>query len=560
MSVLLAALSSELVKIAESEKHEQKPSYLRAVVAGLPVVAAQAASDVPESMIERGTENLIRKGGGLPSVGAAGHLGALRFGSRIGAGALTTPIFLSGMQDISQAKSKKDEHRGMAKLLTAGAAYATLRGGIEAGLDPAMKHLSKGEKLKRIVGPKTLMGLGAAGMTGMTVGRALQDHGKKDHKDAYLKPAAIGAALAGGKGLVEGIGAYGIKDITKSPRLRWEIGSRVGGKAAAGAASTLFLTQLMKRVLPGKEKKSEVSTPTGPTPAGLNAQTASWAKSAATPQLQQFYQGLDARGGERSPSMRAATYAVHDELTARGVALPALQMRKDVESRSHPTGMVDVAVLMGVATAPTLAWSALNTLPQSDRDRVLVDELDRLYVQNKIQTFHEVDGKTVQRGQGVALPDRARIAVARDVDPAELAHEIGHVRSGELRRGTLQGNLAREAHSIGSAAAVLIPLYVVGSSTDRSYTTKEELRSKANALSAMGVVAAAAQVPNLAEEALASAKGVAYLHSAGATKRELVEKTIKVLGPAFGTYAAPAAIPFVAAALLRHRAASDRKT
>lgn len=549
MSVTLAAFASEFVKIAEAQKHEQKPGYLRAVVAGLPVVTAQALSDIPEGAIERGTENLIRRAGSLKAHGSASHLGGLRFASRIGAGAITTPLFISGMQDISAAKSKKDENRGLSKLLAAGAVYTGFRSGIESKFDPAVSHLPSAQKFKRVIGPKALMGIGGAALTGLTVGKSLQDKGKKESfSNEYLKPAAIGAVLAGGKGAVEGGLEHGFKNLAHSPKARWAVGARVGGKAVAGAAATLFLSRLMKKVL-GKEKKASappVSAP--PSAAELNTSVSAWARTATPEQLSKFYEELKVRGAERSPANRAAFYAVHDELTSRGAKLPPLTSRGDVDERIKVAPLADASLLLGIAAAPTVAWLALQSIPESVRDRALVDALDRTYIQGKIERL--VDAP---RGFGTASAAPPIIRASPDVGSVELAHEIGHATAGKLRQATTLTHLAGQAQTLGAVASILLPTLIVGTAGDGTYATKEELEAKAKAAGAIGVVSGALQLPGLAEEAVASVKGLKYLSSVGASKSELAVSAAKLL-PAYGSYLVPATIPFIAASLLRRKA------
>lgn len=256
----LSAFASALVKIANDESHERKkPGYLRAVATGLPFVAAQAVSDIPESMIERGVQNKILQRGGLPPAGKLLNTGLLRFGSRIGAGAFTTPIFLSGMHDITNQKNKYDERKGVAKLMAAGGLYAGLRGGIEAKFDTELAHIPMQTRLKKVVGFKTLRGIGAAAATGVMLGRNLREQRSTDNPtfmQKYVKPALIGSAMAAGSSVVEGALTEGFK----TPEARLRIGAKVGGKMVAGAAATLFLSQLMKRFMPHEKKAAQKNT------------------------------------------------------------------------------------------------------------------------------------------------------------------------------------------------------------------------------------------------------------------------------------------------------------
>lgn len=559
MSVVTTAFSSELVKISESQKKDTQPSYLKAVVAGLPVVAAQAASDVPEGMIERGVQNRILKLGKLPPAGGLLNIGGVRFASRIGAGAFTTPLFVSGMGDIAHAKNKKDEKKGLAKIVAAGGVYAGLRGGIEAGLDSEYRHMPVLDRLKRVAGPKAFRGIASAAATGVMVGRGLRK--QKNEKNPslvtrYAAPAAIGAGMAGLGGLYEA----GIAEGFRTPQARWRVGAKVGGKAVAGAAATLFLSELMKKVLSGKEKKAEAKTsgmPTGPGPSEMNSRVAAWAKSADTKQVKDLYDDLAARGAETSPSSRAVFYALHDELTSRGVRLPDPKLRGSV-SKVKSTTVVDTVLLASAAVAPSLIWEGISSLPDTQRDGVLRDALDRLYLQNKIEVLnHYGNGSDIPKGRGFALPSESKIYVSKSVNPAELAHEIGHVRAGSFRKTLLQGVASAKAHAAGAVVSTVVPIYVLASSMDKSFATKQEVDAKKNLLVGIGAAAGIAQAPRIAEEAIASAKGMKYLANAGATYGELASAAAR-LTPAFATYAAPAVLPFAAAALIRRRANKEK--
>lgn len=553
MSVVTTAFSSELVKISESQKKDKQPNYLKAVVAGLPVVAAQAASDVPESIIERGVQNRILKAGKLPSAGSLVNVGGVRFASRIGAGAFTTPLFVSGMGDIASAKNKKDENRGLAKIVAAGGVYAGLRGGIESAIDTEYKHMPMLDRLKRVAGPKAFRGIASAAATGVMVGRGLRKQKSEKNPSVmtrYVAPAAIGAGMSGLGGLYEA----GIAEGFRTPQARWRVGAKVGGKAAAGAAATLFLSELMKKVLPGKEKKAEAVPSNTPTPANLNTQISSWARSANTPDILSFYSDIKARGGERSPSSRSAYYALHDELRRRGEKVDTLEVRDRVSGKVKNVNLADASKALLVISAPGIAFSYINSLPATDRDRVLSDALDNLYVQDKIRKYTSFEDKPLSRGEGRAYLRDNAIVISKDADPAELAHEIGHIRAGGLRKATLQSAAADATYKIGRAMSIAVPTAAYLTSLDKSYATPDELKSKANAVAAMGLVAAAAQSPVLLEEGIASTKALAYLKRSGATNSEVVEKAVKVLAPAFGTYVAPAALPFIAAALIKRRA------
>lgn len=552
MPVDTTAFSLAIVKLSEAKEKENRPSYLKAVVAGLPVVGAQALSDIPEGMIERGVQNQILKAGKLPSAGSLMNVGGVRFASRIGAGTLTTPLFVSGMNDIAHAKNKKEERAGLAKLVAAGGVYAGLRGGIEAGLDTEYRHLPALDRVKRVAGPKALRGIASATATGLMVGRGLRKQREDKNPSVfkkYVTPAAIGAGMAGLGGLYEA----GIAEGFRTPEARWRVGAKVGGKAAAGAAATLFLSELMERALRGKEKRAEVGDQFAPTPTNLNTQTAAWAKSADTKDILRFYAELRARGGERSPSSRAAYYALHDELSRRGEKLDQLEMREQTSGKVRVSPWAGAATV-ALVTVPSLAFSSIMKLPATERDQVLSDALDNLYVQGKIHKYTEGKSGPIQRGQEYSIPHLNSLVVSTKSDPAVVAHEIGHIRASKIRRATLQSDLVRSVFRTGQAASIAIPVVAFVSSKDGSYATPEEMKSKASVVATLGTVAAVAQAPTIAEEGIASAKALAYLKRSGATNSEVAEKAVKVLAPALGTYSAPAAVPFLAAAWLRHAA------
>lgn len=553
MSTAATSFLRELEKIADSSKKEKKPGYAKAVAAGLPLIFGQAISDVPEAIVERGVQNQILRSGGLPGVGGTYSIGPTRFASRVGAGVLTTPLFLSGIKDIKDAKNKEQERRGIGKLLISGGLFSGLRGGIEAGLDTEYKDLPFSSRLKRVIGPKALRGIGVSATTGYLLSKSLKEREKKKptSKD-YIKPALIGAGSAGLSGLYES----GIAEGFKTPDARWKVGAKVGGKAVAGAIGALTLSELLKKTLGGKEKKAQVGEGY-PGPSAMYDEVAQWAGGASTEDIQRFVQGLISRGENRSPSSRSALSAAYAELKRRGVQIPQAALnvlRPQKEEKVRSPNAMDVSVLLGVASAPTLAWRALSAMPQSDRDKVLVDALDRMYVLNKIEKVHDVGGTSVARGSGSAIPELRRISVAKDVDPAELAHEIGHINAGSLRKATIQHPSASAVRIAASAASVSLPVFVMASSMDKSHSTPQELEAKAKAVALLGVASAAAQTPALAEELTASAKGLKYLSDAGATSGELIRKALTVLTPAFATYAAPVAVPFIASRILRKRA------
>lgn len=176
-----------------------------------------------------------------------------------------------------------------------------------------------------------------------------------------------------------------------------------------------------------------------------------------------------------------------------------------------------------------------------------------------------IDGKV--RSSKVDVP---WIAIEKNQRPSIIAHEMGHATGGPLQE-MLGSSPARKAYKYSKAAAIALPLIALASRNDPSFATPEELRAKAEFSSAVGKIALVAAAPTLADELIASGKAFKSLAQAEAfTSPELAGKPLskvkatvagraakrvaKRLLPAFGTYAAPFALPFVAASYLRGKA------
>lgn len=542
MAVDLMACALELSKIAEAQSKEEA-SYPRAVVAGLPVVAAQGLADIPESVIERGVQNKILAAGGLPAAGRLLNVGAARFGSRLGAGALTTPLFLSGLRGLKNSKTREDDVKSTGKLLAAGGAYAGLRGALESRLDSKFSHLPVQDVLKRVAGPKALKGIGSAAVVGYTVGKGLKDKGPEKKTLAQnIKPALVGGGLGGLGGLYEGLAAEGFK----TPEARWRVGAEVGGKALAGAAASLFLSRLMDRALNGKEKKGSAG-PAAPNTVDLYETAGSIFSQASPNALQLFHEDLTSRGPERSPSSRATFYALQDEMRSRNMPVGKESLRDNVIQPRAKTDAVGAFALLAVVAAPEVAWRALNSMEPTSRDRILVDALDSMYIRGKLEWVRDPQ---VSRGSESAIVG-GKIRTGPIVDASTLAHEMGHA-SASPARASLQGPLTELARTIGSAASVIIPVLTVGALSDPSFSTKEDLEAKATAMNVLGAANLVVNAPHLAEETMAEVSGMRFLRGAGASSGELLSKALR-RGVGFASHAAPVAVPFAAASLLRRK-------
>lgn len=537
-----------LAKVAaQAEKKEERPSYLKSVVAGLPVLGAQAVSDIPEGIIERSVENSVLAG--KPRLGV--DLGLLRFGSRLGAGAFTTPIFVSGMKDISEAKNKQDERRGMAKLIAAGGAYAGFRGAIEGAFDPKVKHLPFKQKVGRIAGTRAALGIGGAVLTGLTVGRSLraQKEGEKPRGPKpgvfakYIQPAAIGAGLAGGKGALIETMTHGRNAWTTPQGRRGVLAKSLGG-AAAGGAATLFLSEIMKRALRPKSHEKKAST--------LFRRQAAWASSASTEELKTREAELVALNQTATTEpLRASLYAVQQEIAKRGGA-PA---REKVKIVKNPIPGAAGAALLA-ASVPALAWNVLAAMPQTERDATLNSALDRIALsrgidrqtQTSIKHFGQV--RDLAPGEGYASAADKIVYVGRRADPAILAHEIGHATGGEFRQKYLASKTSILSGRLGGVLGGLLPVAIAADQLDSEFARKEDVERKARFVEAAAKVLGVAQLPNFAEEATASAKALKYLADAGADAGTIARKGGR-LGAALSTYAVPIAVPALMARGIR---------
>jgi hypothetical protein len=366
-------------------------------------------------------------------------------------------------------------------------------------------------------------------------------------------PAAIGSAIGAGKGAVEEVVVKGMKSLRTTKGLRG-IAAKAGGRGVAGAVGALALSELARRHF-GKTKTAAESANL---PGQLYGQVQQWAKGGRDSDILQEYMMIRDNQGERTPSSRAAYYALHDELEGRGYKPPAPKMRERVAPRQvrSPTVM-DTAAAAAVVAAPMLIWQlGIGGMTPTDKDLVLTDAVDRMFVQRHFVRkeasrigFGAYDSSFEIGTKNVYLAPRGR------AHPEDIAHEIGHASAGKLRRETIGSVKARAAFTVGRVVSIAIPLAALLSSTDKSFTTPEELRSRAKFVQAVGGVAALLQAPVLAEEALASMKAVQMMRRAGSD--DVLRRAGKRLLPAFATYAAPAALPFLVAARLRAKASRD---
>lgn len=562
-SLSLASFSLETIKLA-ADGEKKRHGYGAAVAAALPFSAGKALVEIPKGVMDEGIENKIRTG----RTGRLRDLVKNRATSRalgkglVGAG--TAPVFLSGIRDLKSGK-KEDRNRGMAKLLASGALYSTGTGGLEAARDAVIKKLPRAKVLgniKGIVGTRSILGTAAAAVTGASVAKSLEKGPKspgKEPKKSPLRRHALPMAVGGAANLVRG----GLEEVATegAKATRRGIASKGFGRAGAGAVGAVALTELARRALAPKVKKAaEERRPyLGPSPTQLYGMTGARARSMSTDELKSTYQSiLQGGAAERSPANRAVSYAYGDELQARGVRIPDYRMRHKARGPDSVVGFgpLDTAGMAVLLASPAAVQVAMSRVPPTARDSVLQEALDRMAA---------AEGVDVQTNPGrnlLGLPDiryiegedgSRVIQRAKRSLPEYTAHELGHATAGRVRRGTIGNQALRAVGAAAALPAVILPLLAIEGTGDKGFTTPEELRNRAKFLEGFGLLAGAAQAPRVAEEALASAKGLGYMRLAGASGRTL-RRSASTFAAALAPYAAPVAAPFLVARMLRGKA------
>lgn len=545
MDIRLTAFASELTKLAEAGETKRK-SYLSQMAAAAPFAAASAVADVPKGWVDESVNRAVR---GTPGKGAW-KTGLGRGAGRLGAGLVTSPMFLSGVRDL-RSDDAKERRKGYAKVLASGVTFSALKGGIEAGFKESGQgraHVFK--SIKNLAKARGIVGLGSAALTAKTIASATKQpkDGKKSLWRQYGMPAVVGAASGAGEGALEEALELGRKATRRG------IAARAAGRAAAGALGAVALTEAARRLTP-KVKTAEVPPNFGPSSGELYDQVRGWAHDKNDVDIYAFYKDIRAQG-ERSPSRRAAYYALTDELQHRGHRVPEPQMRDRVAGKQvrSPTA-ADTAALALVAASPAVAVAAASQMEPDDRDRVLSDALDRQFIQGRMERVETAPGGEAFERQLVDGRMRKRIHLpGRGKElPGVVAHELGHSTMGRVREKLVTPGM-HNARYFGMAASLALPLLAVEGVNDRSFTTPEDLESRARLVKNVGLVAGLAQAPVLAEEALANVNAVRLLQRAGATQQEALLKVLKQAGPGFSTYAVPALFPFLVARHLRRKA------
>ncbi len=280
----------------------------------------------------------------------AWKLGTGRAVGRLTAGTATAPLFFSGIKDIKEGDRKK----GYAKVLAASGVYSAGKGGIEAAVDSG-KNVTRKQLLKRmgaIGSTRGLIGLGSGVITAASIAEAQKKSSKlkgkkgKKEKGRFLLPAAIGAGVGGVKGGIEGL----IDPNVAKKTLR-SVGGSAAGRAASGVIGALAISEIA-RSLAKKEKKASVDphqVTAIPTTSQVYTKTRSAARNTPSAILEDFVQSR--KDAETTPTRRAVTYAVNDELRHRGVEVQQERVRRSTypPQRSEPVKNTNLAHTAAVA-------------------------------------------------------------------------------------------------------------------------------------------------------------------------------------------------------------------
>lgn len=515
-------LGREMAKYASEDARERTQSYPRAMVAALPLALAQSAGDVPKGAVERATEDAIN--GTRPTFRRSFKLGKSKAVGRFAAAAATTPLFLSGIKDLKEAKSEDQKRRGALKVLAAGTAFGAVKGSVETTLDRGAKTRGIGKAVRGAFAGRGLYG--AVG--GLLTAKAVADNLRKSPKDRNLADKAKPYLVAGGLSAAEGFTESALqRGLAKSKDFRAAV-AKAGGRTAGGIIGAGIVSAIASH---GQEKKAEM----GADPYSTYVASRRWAERADPQSVQQQVAALQEQG-PLTPLRRAAV-----------AGLVAGRKGSDAP-KVRPPGTVEAGYLALAVTAPHLVLGVIDQMEPSKRDLILRDAMDRLAAQKAI----EVRGADL----GDEMSSAGKIYVHPKSHAAVVAHEIGHATGGPARQVLTASVAANVAHSWARGAAAALPIVCLLSSADGNFASKADLEAKADFLSRVGTVAAAVGAPKMAEEGLASVSAVRYLMRAGASRQEVAQHALTRLLPAFATYAVPFTLPFVAARSYRSKSRS----
>ena len=562
-----------MVKVSR-DKNKKRPSYLSSTIAMAPIAALSSSFDFPKGYIDKKIESKITR---VPG-GSASSRGLGRATGKFTAGLITTPLFVSGIKDLKNAKNNEDRKRGFTKVIASGAVYSATKGGVETAIEQKSIKKALG-KIKDVATVRGVIGAAAAAGTAAAIAEGMKKEKNKKNpslSDKYLIPTAGGAVVGALKGGAEAayLGRKDLKKFVKNPRLFL---GPVAGRATAGALGAVVLSEVAKKTM---DKVGSVSLAIQKmedvthdelfdTPKSLYYKTKMWASSKGDLEVKSAYGDTIRHGAERSPSARAVYYALHDDLMSRGYKdLPPPKMREEVfpiQPKDKHQGSVGIAV--AALLAPQVVSGAMEAMPANQKDKVLRDALDSIAATQGIDVYDSNDPGFWKKmnlnpsiGPHAQTTGRRYIATPKGNAPEIMAHELGHQMAGSFRKKVLQSAEAKKVFRYGQMMNLLVPVAVVATASDQSFSTKEEREAKAKVLNEAGIVGTAMMAPVLGEEAMANVKamklmtkaqvqtnlatkGVADVSGAVTSSAKRMAKMI----PAFGTYASAAVVPFLLA-------------
>ena len=554
----------ELVKLAamatKQKRKRRSPAAYAAAVA--PLAAAQSIGEIPKGVLEKSIDQAVQ--GKRLTAKSVFRLGGAKAGGRFGAALATTPLFVSGIKDIRDAKSKRERRKGMGKVLASGVGYGAIKGGLETALDKGLNK-STLKAIRGAVGARSVLGATGGVLVAREIAKSMRPakKGRKKSIGERARPYAMGGALSAAEGGLERTLASGLK----TKKLRRAAVAGAVSRGVAGVAGTALLKGVAR--MGAKEKRSSEMMPVdlGPRPYETYQQVSSYAKTAPTDALWYQMERTTSRG-DGTPTRRAVFTALQEELTRRGERPPVSGRQASAAKIAPPTApgptLMDAASVAAVVAAPELIWRwGVEKLPQSDQDVLLREAMDRMIVAKGIHRMREgkdVWGAVKESATFLDEGKRPVIQLAKNAPAEAAAHELGHATAGVLRRKTIGSQLAMDAHTMAKIPAILLPLLALQGMGDTSFTTPHDLEARARFSDNVGTVTRLLMAPHLTEEALASVSGARYLQAAGVTRKEAIKRMIRVGGPAWLTYAAPALAAPVASRILRRKARQARET
>jgi hypothetical protein len=541
----IKSFSTEMVKIAAEDTTK---GYASRMVATLPLAIAKGFVDLPKGAVDKAVDLTIRTGK-MPSLPKLVGRAVGRGGGTVGAGVFTTPMFFSGMKDLQAAKTKKERNLATAKILGAGFTYSAIKGAIETVTEKGVAKTKPKDVLRiarNIGGVRGVIGVGSAALTAKAITSTRK---KKDSQDRVFRDAVSGGLVGAGKGALDELAERGIRGI-KTPKGIRGVAARAGGRVASGMIGAVALGKLFDSYM----KKNASENPKEPVPTPYSIYTGTRSKSAEMPtgDVYAAYSAHIANGDpEGTPTRRAVMYALTDTLRERGQPVKEEVMRNKVTGPKRPEPVNPNIIAAALAPQALLAITervdlkgnaALKSAVEAQAAKKGIDIIQH----NPDSFWDNLTGQGKYSG-GADLQSR-KIHVGPKASAEVLAHELGHLSAGNLRKTLLQNPaMTVRGYNITATAAMLTPLLTVVNASDDSFATKEELRQNKKIVDTVRAVATVGMAPRLFEEALASAKGGKYIYQAirksGKTvtdsAREAALRSIFKMGPGYMTYIAP---------------------